>query len=397
MASNAPSEAAGGSEDSTQAHSESTEVNKLDKFIRRGEEILQTFASSIRAFEGQTLEIRNLKSTVAAMNTGIKRKERDQPITQSISKKSKTDTPTSASNPAIVVSGDERESDNETDVDTMMSGVDPNTQSTDQPAQFMDMDDFFEEESNVSDPVLPQVATMINKNLRKTKIDKQKMKALTDNYKRPANIDCLQVPKVDRFLWRQLSNNLKTVDVAKQQMIDALNKTAGPLITAMNHCCNNPSPDPNLLKQTIGDTFKFLCSSICKTNNERREAIKKELDSTFKSVCTTDMPISATGLFGDNLPEKSKELEIPKIKMTSKVPFLGSGRGSSLPHTVTSNYGYQTNFNHQQSYPSQNRRPNQQNTNKSGHQPWGKKNFSQKYVPSGKTYPKKDHSIQKRK
>ena len=63
----------------------------------------------------------------------------------------------------------------------------------------------------------------------------------------------------------------------------------------------------------------MMCSEINKINVHRRELIKKELFPKFRSLCTDDQPISATGLFGDNLADQTKNLDTSKaIQMTSK-------------------------------------------------------------------------------
>jgi hypothetical protein len=48
-------------------------VNRIDRFIQKGEEILETFVSSIRSFEGQALKIKDLATSVSEIQANLKR------------------------------------------------------------------------------------------------------------------------------------------------------------------------------------------------------------------------------------------------------------------------------------------------------------------------------------
>ena len=363
-----------GQQPGTDAHAQSSasDINKIDRFIQRGEEILDTFVSSIRAFEGQTLQIKSLATSVKEIKAGLKRPAESDIAGTSSAKKSKADCPD------VVIDSDSGDSD----VDDVMCG----DLKEQQESLLCDMDLFFEEKEDVAEAIKEPVAKMINKNLRRTKVDNEKMKDLQDRYKRPANVEALQVPKVDRFLWNQLNNQVKTSDVAKQVTIEALNKTAGPLVAAMDHCYNNEKPDVTLLKQCIADSFKFICSRVNKINSDRREAIKKELDPRFRSLCSTETPVSATGLFGDNLQEQSKQLDASKqIRMIQKEPFLGQGRGSHRPLPLNNQYNQATSSR-------QVNRPGQPRTMQAAtaqqKQSWPRKNYSVRFTHFRKSYRK---------
>jgi hypothetical protein len=80
------------------------------------------------------------------------------------------------------------------------------------------------------------VAKVVNKSLWPNKIDKEKIQAIPQKYKQPANMEeRLQVPKIDKFLWNQLETNVKSTDISKQHIIDDFNKAATLLVAAMDH------------------------------------------------------------------------------------------------------------------------------------------------------------------
>ena len=56
------------------AHGASEEARgeaRLNSFIKRGEEILDTFSQSIRSFEAQTLQFKTLEKTVSSLQEKI--------------------------------------------------------------------------------------------------------------------------------------------------------------------------------------------------------------------------------------------------------------------------------------------------------------------------------------
>ena len=57
-------------------------------------------------------------------------------------------------------------------------------------------------------------------------------------------------------------------------------------------------------------------------NQQRKDAIKSELDSKFHSLCEPAYPVSATQLLGDNLNAELKELYDSKKVSIAKKMFL---------------------------------------------------------------------------
>lgn len=298
-------------------------VNKIDRFIQKGEEILETFVSSIRSFEGQALKIKDLATSVSEIQANLKRNN-DESGQNETSKRRKVC--------STVSNSDCSDSDSDGDIDGLMNEPGPShTEDSGCPLTddvLMGLDNFFVEEEETGPAINETVAKVVNKSLRPNKIDKEKIQALHQKYKRPANVEALQVPKIDKFLWNQLETHVKSTDISKQHIIDDFNKAAAPLVAAMDHSYANDKPDFSFLKECIGDSFKSICSTIAKINSQRRESIRKEVDHSFKSLCASETNTSATGLFGDKLQEQSKNADsCRQIKMINKGHFLGKGRG----------------------------------------------------------------------
>jgi len=75
--------------------------------------------------------------------------------------------------------------------------------------------DFFENTEKAGEPISDKLAVVANKALR-TKPKEEKVKQIFDTYKRPNNVDFLQVPTVNEQLWRQLQPNVKSHDYILQ-------------------------------------------------------------------------------------------------------------------------------------------------------------------------------------
>jgi hypothetical protein len=71
----------------------------------------------------------------------------------------------------------------------------------------------------VSEVVSEQMATITNKALRgrRDKKDSDKLQELQNKYKRPKNVQNLQVPKINDLIWRQLRRDTRVHDFSLQQ------------------------------------------------------------------------------------------------------------------------------------------------------------------------------------
>ena len=131
-------------------------------------------------------------------------------------------------------------------------------------------------------------------------------------------------------MWDQLKARTKTGDYSRQRVIGHLNQAMLPLISAMevlneDITVSKATDDTrklmayiNKLKECVGDGYKIMCQTIRTTNQQRREADKKEMTPKFKTLCGADHPASATKLFGDSLVEDSKQIDSAKsVKMTT--------------------------------------------------------------------------------
>ena len=355
---------------------------KMVRFLKKGEEILDTFQSSIRAFEAQTLQFRALQETV----NGLKRNAEETGADKRKNKKVKT---------VEVENESESEVDSEKDeIDQLMGDTDEEQHEEDNDDLLDNIDQFFNVESSFGEDLKEKVAHSVNNGLR-GQADSEKMKKLLEKYCRPGNAVNLQVPGVDFVLWEQLKNKTKAVDSEKQRLIGALNQTLVPIVRAMDELHGNKTPDRQKLAEYVGDAFRLAAGQICVINKGRREAVKREMTPKFKSLCQSTP--SATKLLGDEFTERVKMLDSQKeIKMTHKSEisakqgsFLGKRGGDRFPAATSSTQSYpkqQFNFNkpqfqHQHQRPINNYQQKKFGTGKPvfKHSPQRSGNYGQKF------------------
>ena len=292
----------------------------LAAFLSRGEEILDTFTQSIRSFEAHSLQIKQLSQAVGSIEKDLKWKH--------IRAGTSTDLSDDQSEPNDQPNSKRANDSSDSDDDIDQLGSPTSIQGSEQVEQnwLGELNSFLVSEISTGEKVSDKVAEAINKSLR-GQPNPEKMKALVENNKRPENVQNLQIPRVDGFLWDQLKMSTKSQDVAKQKTIAILNQALIPLVRALDHTSNSCNPKTGVLTSHIKDAVKFMCGEVSKLNQQRRESIKKELFPKFRLLCTESQPISATGLFGDNLADLTKNMDSSKaVQMTSKgtnrKPFL---------------------------------------------------------------------------
>ena len=192
-----------------------------------------------------------------------------------------------------------------------------------------DLSQFFTDDEEMGPKIEEELAMMANSALR-AKPQPDKLKKLAEKYKRPENLENLQVPKVDEILWRQLRKDTKAVDYLLQKVQSSTALALIPIIKAVGilHTANK-NKEIKELKELIIDSFKILSLNMTNNHEIRRETIKRELDPKYKGIGNKEP--STTKLFGDQLQETIKTMGDSKVNLTinqtARKSFLGKRRG----------------------------------------------------------------------
>ncbi|XP_060579176.1 uncharacterized protein LOC132736112 [Ruditapes philippinarum] len=221
------------------------------------------------------------------------------------------------------------DTENESDIDDFLR-EEKDEESDNEAGTFLeDLDDFFSLQQITGEEVSDHLASITNKALRVSdKKDAEKIKEFREKYKRPKNVENLQVPTVEEVVWRQLQPNTKQADFLLQKVTGNYGLALTPILRALDLLKTKGSQED--ITNCLMDTFKILCLTFKATNTSRGERIRRDIQPQFKAIC--DIEPSATQLFGDNLQETLKKLKTTKVKLgnlshTTSRPFL-SKRGA---------------------------------------------------------------------
>lgn len=195
-----------------------------------------------------------------------------------------------------------------------------------------ELDAFFEEQQETGQKVTSaKLATVANRSL-KFPVDEEKMKEIRKKYKRPENVEYLQTPTVDHFIWRQLPREVRNVDVQLQKAVGQMVHCLIPLVQAIEHMDSNKKLSRTVMKPLILDAFKMMAHSVACNNKARRDKIKSAVMPKFRNMIQQAKP-SATLLFGDKIKEEIKVLNEKSTSITAtstnRQPFLRKRGGPS--------------------------------------------------------------------
>jgi hypothetical protein len=344
-------ESQGGSDDNSGVTDVSTgngarKQTHVDRVVGELERQLASFSKAAESMKSLTQTVSSLRNEVAE----LKRKSDSQArgTDDSLPKRPRTNSPaltgqdvlsSSASppnpDPQQIQSSDDDDGSSDDEFELFSSN-----NNTDLPNErlFDEFEQFFEEQAETGDAVSDGLAKLVNKALRSQgKSDKEKLLALVEKYKRPSNIENLQVPKIDSFIWSNLKRDTRTSDVLNQRVIGTINMQIVPVLKAVD--CLTKSKDVGTAVNYLMDAVKMACLTVKENNARRVEKIKSEIQPRFKSICENQA--SATQLFGDNIQEQIKKMEASRLNITQnqpQQPFLGKKGGANATNHSSSHH-----------------------------------------------------------
>ncbi|MES9883956.1 MAG: hypothetical protein ABW185_24165 [Sedimenticola sp.] len=201
-----------------------------------------------------------------------------------------------------------------------------------------DLDQYFEPTMDTGDNVSVKFAEIINRILRAPADDKR-FEDIKGKYRRPDNLQHLQVPAVNSSIWRQLPRESKVADAQMQKALGQFGTCIVPIVRGIDYA--QSVSDAPLNKDTImgyfGDAFKLMAFTMTLINKTRRDKILKELLPQFRTVCTKSS-LSDTQLFGDTLKDDLKSVNERAVPMTSSTLRQRQQQQSFLSKTGGASY-----------------------------------------------------------
>lgn len=168
----------------------------------------------------------------------------------------------------------------------------------------------------------------------KQKKDDEKRTDLLEKNPRPENCDYLSTPRVNPEIWRKISTTTRSKDIEFQKTQSSLLRAFGPVAYVLEKLVEKDPKGENEeispLIESLMDTVVLLSMANDDMNEYRRNNIKPDLHTDYRSLCSNQVPVTEM-LFGDNIADQLKLIQeankvgkkVDKYQSSTKL-FLGS-------------------------------------------------------------------------
>ena len=330
------------------------------------ESVLRNLVEELKGSAGTLNQLSQTMNTLKKDMEVLKRKHSEEEQRGNLKKRKTVDSP----EPSTSGPGSDLE------LEDLIPG-EPDSEESEQTELFEDLDQYFETKHETGEKISEKLASLINRALHENPKE-DKIKPILERYNRPANVDHLQVPKVDLQLWRVIDHTTRCVDLQIQQNMHTLTRCLGPTVKMLDIFMNpstNVKEDFKQVKDLAMDSFKIMAHSFAASIRQRKERIKKEpqLKPRVKSILS-QTTTSATSLFGDSLKDDMKTLNersfslimesVPERQRQSQ-PFLVKRGGATFKKRSNPQYRpykSQTRPNHNISRPYYKKGPGSKNS-----------------------------------
>ena len=155
-------------------------------------------------------------------------------------------------------------------------------------------------------PVQDQLAAIANKRWGKH-LDPEKIKSLTELYKRPENCPDIGPIKVNNEIWTQLTPSKRKADLKLSNIQQTVRKVAVTILQTADELLPKTKEEvnKNLATRSV-DAIAMLGHISHELSRTRREQIRPTLKSEYASICTADIT-NRPLLFGPDLTKQLKE------------------------------------------------------------------------------------------
>ena len=172
----------------------------------------------------------------------------------------------------------------------------------------MDLIDQIEKDVERNDscdvPINERLAKIFN-TVAQVGLSPEKEKERQKDINRPENCEMMGKVKVNHEVWHKLSQSTKNKDSYYQSLLEKINCAMIPLAKLASKCIDS-TPQPSEVQKTLLDSVVLLSNVTHKLNIKRRDTIKPELKDAYKTLCSTNNPITSS-LLGDDLSKAAKE------------------------------------------------------------------------------------------
>ena len=167
---------------------------------------------------------------------------------------------------------------------------------------------------NLARPVNASLAEIVN-DLLSNGVSEDTVQEQKEKYCRPENCEFLKVPKVNEEIWQHALDAIRSKDLKLQNIqknvLSSLTVIVQLMDKTMTAIDKNIAVSRTELLDGCSDAVSLLASASQEINVRRKELWRPELEESYKGLCTHNKPVT-NWLFGDNLPQKVKEMSDTK-------------------------------------------------------------------------------------
>ena len=167
----------------------------------------------------------------------------------------------------------------------------------------MDLIDQIEKDVERNDscdvPINERLAKIVN-TVAQVGLSPEKEKERQKDINRPENSEMMGKVKVNHEVWHKLLQSTKNKDLYYQSLLEKINCAMIPLAKL------DSTPQPSEVQKTLLDSVVLLSNVTYKLNIKRRDTIKPELKDAYKTLCSTNNPITSS-LLGEDLSKAANE------------------------------------------------------------------------------------------
>ena len=202
----------------------------------------------------------------------------------------------------------------------------------------------FAKREDCGDAVNEELSVLLNELFTEHMGDDQ-LKALLEKIRRPQNVQIVS-PPVNQEIWSNIPTTARSMDLKLQKLANRVAKTGQGLAVLIDwlykaRAMKDDKPDWLHAIWMGLDNFTLCCASLHEICDQRRTALRPSLNLKFKSLCAGQKKEVPSGLFGEDLPQRVKDLnETFKMGATLKpfTPFTFSGRAGSNANSTRGHF-----------------------------------------------------------
>lgn len=191
-------------------------------------------------------------------------------------------------------------------------------------------------EETTDPPINERWANAIS-DILKTKQDPAKAKELREKIKRPDNIPLMRVKRINPVIWEKMNPATRSMDARMQLVGESLVASMAGQARLIDTFTSGERTAKRSL-ETVVNTMQNIACAVEELNNIRRDLIKPDLNSQYKSLGKhLEKDDSGEWLYGDNLNAHVKALD-ETAKLSNHVAGRPARRQRNAPYPPMGSY-----------------------------------------------------------